>query len=142
MSQPNSSLPQPFNPPSRLLMGPGPSDVHPRVLAAMARPTVGHLDPSFVGLMDELKLLLRQVLRTDNALTIPVSGPGSVGMEACFVNLVEPGDKVIICENGVFGGRMKSVTERIGGQVVSGARCRGACLRAWWGVSPRGGRRW
>ena len=93
MSQPNSSLPQPFNPPSRLLMGPGPSDVHPRVLAAMARPTVGHLDPSFVGLMDELKLLLRQVLRTDNALTIPVSGPGSVGMEACFVNLVEPGDK-------------------------------------------------
>ena len=119
MSQPNSSLPQPFNPPSRLLMGPGPSDVHPRVLAAMARPTVGHLDPSFVGLMDELKLLLRQVLRTDNALTIPVSGPGSVGMEACFVNLVEPGDKVIICENGVFGGRMKSVTERIGGQVVS-----------------------
>lgn len=119
MSQPNSSLPQPFNPPSRLLMGPGPSDVHPRVLAAMARPTVGHLDPSFVGLMDELKLLLRQVLRTDNALTIPVSGPGSVGMEACFVNLVEPGDKVIICENGVFGGRMMSVTERIGGQVVS-----------------------
>ena len=119
VSQPNSSLPQPFNPPSRLLMGPGPSDVHPRVLAAMARPTVGHLDPSFVGLMDELKLLLRQVLRTDNALTIPVSGPGSVGMEACFVNLVEPGDKVIICENGVFGGRMKSVTERIGGQVVS-----------------------
>lgn len=119
MSQPNSTLPQPFNPPSRLLMGPGPSDVHPRVLAAMARPTVGHLDPSFVGLMDELKLLLRQVLRTENALTIPVSGPGSVGMEACFVNLVEPGDKVIICENGVFGGRMKSVTERIGGQVVS-----------------------
>ena len=119
MSQPNASLPQPFNPPSRLLMGPGPSDVHPRVLAAMARPTVGHLDPSFVGLMDELKLLLRQVLRTENALTIPVSGPGSVGMEACFVNLVEPGDKVIICENGVFGGRMKSVTERIGGQVIS-----------------------
>ena len=119
MSQPNASLPQPFNPPNRLLMGPGPSDVHPRVLAAMARPTVGHLDPSFVGLMDELKLLLRQVLRTENALTIPVSGPGSVGMEACFVNLVEPGDKVIICENGVFGGRMKSVTERIGGQVVS-----------------------
>ena len=115
----SNALPSSFTPPNRLLMGPGPSDVHPRVLEAMARQTVGHLDPSFVGLMDELKDLLRQVLRTQNALTIPVSGPGSVGMEACFVNLVEPGDKVVICENGVFGGRMKSVTERIGGKVVS-----------------------
>src|SRR5512147_2997180 len=93
-----------FNPPRRRLMGPGPSDVHPRVLAAMARPTVGHLDPSFVAMMDEVKALLRMAFRTKNELTIPLSGPGSVGMEACFVNLVEPGDKVIVCQNGAFGG--------------------------------------
>ena len=83
-----------FNPPVRRLMGPGPSDVHPRVLAAMGRPTIGHLDPSFIAMMDEIKDLLRYAFQTKNELTIPVSGPGSVGMEACFVNLVEPGDKV------------------------------------------------
>ena len=104
-----------FHPPLRTLMGPGPSDVSPRVLAAMARPTIGHLDPAFIGMMDEIKQLLQYALRTENALTMPVSAPGSAGMEACFVNLVEPGDKVIVCQNGVFGGRMKENVERVGG---------------------------
>nr|AMK59268.1 serine--pyruvate transaminase [uncultured bacterium UPO47] len=99
-------------------MGPGPSDVHPRVLAAMAQPTIGHLDPAFVALMDDIKALLRGAFRTRNAVTFPVSGPGSVGMEACFVNLVEPGDTVIVCRNGVFGGRMKENVERCGGVAV------------------------
>ena len=107
-----------FNPPIRTLMGPGPSDVHPRVLAAMARPTIGHLDPVFVGMMDELKLLLQYSFQTKNELTIPVSAPGSAGMETCFVNLVEPLDKVIVCSNGVFGGRMKENVERCGGVAV------------------------
>ena len=107
-----------FNPPVRTLMGPGPSDVHPRVLAAMARPIIGHLDPAFIGMMDEMKLLLQYAFQTKNALTIPVSAPGSAGMETCFVNLVEPGDKVVVCQNGVFGGRMKENVERSGGQAV------------------------
>lgn len=104
-----------FQPPVRTLMGPGPSDVHPRVLAAMARPTIGHLDPSFVQMMDELKILLQHAFQTRNTLTIPISAPGSGGMEACFVNLVELGDKVIVCQNGAFGGRMKENIERCGG---------------------------
>jgi len=108
----------PFNPPLRRLMGPGPSDVHPRVLAAMGRPTIGHLDPAFVAMMDEMKDMLRYAFRTRNDLTIPVSGPGSVGMESCFVNLVEPGDKVIVCQNGAFGGRMKENVERCGGNAA------------------------
>ncbi|MBW7850231.1 MAG: alanine--glyoxylate aminotransferase family protein [Rhodospirillales bacterium] len=99
-------------------MGPGPSDVHPRVLAAMARPTVGHLDPSFVAMMDELKALLQYAFQTANPLTLPVSGPGSAGMETCFANLVEPGDKVVVCVNGVFGGRMKENVERCGGIAI------------------------
>ena len=107
-----------FQPPLRTLMGPGPSDVHPRVLAAMARPTIGHLDPAFVDLMDDIKVLLRRAFKTDNEVTFPVSGPGSVGMEACFVNLVEPGDTVIVCRNGVFGGRMKENVERCGATAV------------------------
>jgi alanine-glyoxylate transaminase/serine-glyoxylate transaminase/serine-pyruvate transaminase len=109
---------RPFHPPARTLMGPGPSDVHPRVLAAMARPTIGHLDPAFVAMMDETKLLLQYAFQTKNALTIPVSAPGSAGMETCFANLVEPGDKVIVCVNGVFGGRMKENVERLGGTPV------------------------
>lgn len=109
----------PFDPPIRALMGPGPSDVHPRVLAAMARPTVGHLDPIFQTFMDELKALLRFAFRTDNELTIPLSAPGSAGMETCFVNLLEPGDTVVVCENGVFGTRMRQVAERIGARPVS-----------------------
>jgi alanine-glyoxylate transaminase/serine-glyoxylate transaminase/serine-pyruvate transaminase len=107
-----------FNPPVRTLMGPGPSDVHPRVLAAMSRPTIGHLDPKFVEMMDEVKAMLQAAFVTKNELTMPVSAPGSAGMETCFVNLVEPGDKVIVCVNGVFGGRMKENIERYGGVPV------------------------
>ncbi len=107
-----------FNPPIRVLMGPGPSDIHPRVLAAMARPCIGHLDPVFQALMEDMKDLLRYAFRTKNRLTMPASGPGSVGMETCFVNLVEPGDTVIVCQNGVFGGRMKENVERCGATCV------------------------
>ena len=107
-----------FHPPVRTLMGPGPSDVNPRILEAMSRPTIGHLDPVFVGMMDELKELLRYAFQTSNELSMPVSAPGSAGMEMCFVNLVEPGDKVIVCQNGVFGGRMKENVERCGGTPV------------------------
>jgi alanine-glyoxylate transaminase/serine-glyoxylate transaminase/serine-pyruvate transaminase len=107
-----------FHPPVRTLMGPGPSDVHPRVLAAMGRPTIGHLDPLFVKMMDETKTLLQYAFQTKNALTIPISAPGSAGMETCFANLVEPGDKVIVCTDGVFGGRMKENVERVGGLAV------------------------
>jgi alanine-glyoxylate transaminase/serine-glyoxylate transaminase/serine-pyruvate transaminase len=107
-----------FHPPVRTLMGPGPSDVNPRILEAMSRPTLGHLDPVFVTMMDEMKVLLRYAFHTNNELTMPVSAPGSAGMEMCFVNLVEPGDKVIVCQNGVFGGRMKENVERCGGTAV------------------------
>jgi alanine-glyoxylate transaminase/serine-glyoxylate transaminase/serine-pyruvate transaminase len=103
-----------FNPPVRTLMGPGPSDVHPRVTGAMARPCIGHLDPAFVGMMDEVKEMLQYAFKTKNKLTIPVSAPGSAGMEATFQNLLEHGDKAIVCQNGVFGGRMKEVVERCG----------------------------
>jgi len=109
---------QSFYPPQRTLMGPGPSDVNPRVSQAMARPTIGHLDPMFVSMMDEMKALLQYALQTKNELTIPVSAPGSAGMETCFVNLVEPGDTVIVCQNGVFGGRMKENVERCGAKAV------------------------
>ncbi|HYL17918.1 MAG TPA: aminotransferase class V-fold PLP-dependent enzyme [Burkholderiales bacterium] len=104
-----------FHPPQRTLMGPGPSEINPRVMAAMSLPAIGYLDPIFVEMMEELKGLLRYTFQTKNALTFPVSGPGSVGMEYCFVNLVAPGDKVIVCRNGVFGGRMIENVERCGG---------------------------
>ncbi len=107
-----------FFPPKRTLMGPGPSDVSPRVLAALSRPTIGHLDPLFVKLMDEIKGLLQYAFQTENELTLPVSAPGSAGMEACFVNLVSPGDTVIVCQNGVFGGRMKENVERCGATAI------------------------
>lgn len=103
-----------FHPPEVLLLGPGPSPVSRRVLEAMARPTIGHLDPRFVGMMDELKDLLRYAFETTNTLTVPISAPGSAGMEAAFVNLIEPGDKVVICQNGVFGARMRENVVRIG----------------------------
>ena len=109
---------QSFHPPVRTLMGPGPSDVNPRILEAMGRPTIGHLDPVFVCMMEEMKELLRYAFQTENKLTMPVSAPGSAGMEMCFVNLVEPGDKVIVCQNGVFGGRMKENVQRSGGTAV------------------------
>ena len=107
-----------FIPPVRTLMGPGPSDVSPTVLNALARPTLGHLDPLFIQLMDETKQLLQYAFQTNNNLTMPISAPGSAGMEACVVNLVEPGDVVIVCQNGVFGGRMKENVERCGGIAV------------------------
>ncbi len=107
-----------FHPPQRTLMGPGPSDVNPRILEALGRPTIGHLDPLFVEMMDEVKGLLQYAFQTRNELTMPVSAPGSAGMESCFVNLIEPGDKVIVCQNGVFGGRMKENVERCGGVAV------------------------
>jgi len=107
-----------FHPPVRTLMGPGPSDVNPRVLSAMSRPTIGHLDPVFVDMMDEMKGLLQYAFQTKNELTLPVSAPGSAGMETCFVNLVQPGDTVVVCANGVFGGRMKENVERCGATPV------------------------
>lgn len=107
-----------LTPPERTLMGPGPSDVHPRVLRAMSTPLVGHLDPAFLELMDEVQELLRYTFRTDNQWTIPVSGTGSAAMEAAFANIVEPGDTVLVPTNGYFGGRMASMSERAGGEVV------------------------
>src|SRR4051794_8588095 len=102
----------PLNPPQRVLLGPGPSDVPPRVLAALAAPTVGHLDPAYLAVMDETRRMLRAVFRTKNELTMAVSGTGSAGMEAAVVNLIEPGDEAIVCVNGVFGGRMRDVAQR------------------------------
>ena len=107
-----------FTPPQRTLMGPGPSNVYPRVLTALAQPTIGHLDPEFIRLMDETRNLLQYAFQTDNLLTLPISAPGSAGMEACFVNLVEPGDTVIVCQNGVFGGRMAENVLRCGGNTI------------------------
>jgi len=107
-----------FHPPLRTLMGPGPSDVNPRILEAMSRPTIGHLDPAFVAMMEEIKDMLRYAFQTRNPLTMPVSAPGSAGMETCFVNLVQPGDTVVVCVNGVFGGRMKENVERCGGTAI------------------------
>lgn len=107
-----------FYPPLRTLLGPGPSDVSPRILAAIGRPTIGHLDPEFIRLMDEIKALLQYAFKTSNPLTLPISAPGSAGMEAAFVNLLERGDKVIVCQNGVFGGRMKENVERCGATAV------------------------
>src|SRR5438552_10302965 len=97
------SIPGQLNPPKRLLLGPGPSDVHPRVLSAMATPLVGHLDPYFLEVMNETQGMLRQAYQTTNQLTIPISATGMAGMETCLVNLVEPGDKVAVCTMGFFG---------------------------------------
>src|ERR1700694_3292911 len=107
-----------FHPPQRTLMGPGPTEIHPRVLTTMSQPAIGYLDPVFVEMMEELKSLLRYVYQTKNALTFPLSGPGSVGMEFCFVNMVGPGDKVVVGQNGVFGGRMLENVIRCGGTPV------------------------
>ena len=107
-----------FHPPVRTLMGPGPSDVNPRILEALSRPTIGHLDPAFIQMMDEIKQLLQYAFKTENELTMPVSAPGSAGMETVFVNLIERGDKVIICQNGVFGARMKENVERCGADAI------------------------
>src|SRR5438874_1881330 len=108
-----------LNPSPRVLLGPGPSDVHPRVLTAMATPLLGHLDPEFLVLMNETQEMLRQVFRTQNRLTFPVSGTGSAGMETCVVNLIEPGDKMVVCVNGVFGQRMTDVAQRARAEVAT-----------------------
>ncbi len=108
----------PLNPPERILLGPGPSNPHPRVLEALSAPVVGHLDPEFFKIMEENKAMLRWLFHTDNDLTLPVSGTGSAGMETCLVNLVEEGDTVLVCVNGVFGTRMADIVERLGGNVV------------------------
>jgi alanine-glyoxylate transaminase/serine-glyoxylate transaminase/serine-pyruvate transaminase len=105
-------------PSPRVLLGPGPSNVHSRVLKAMSTPLVGHLDPEFLQLMEETKALLRAVFQTKNTLTLPISGTGSAGMETCFVNLLEPADEVIVGVNGVFGARMVDVIERCGARPV------------------------
>ena len=105
------------NPPIRTLLGPGPSPVHPRVLEALSLPVVGHLDPKFLEIMDQSMAMLREVFQTKNRLALPMSGTGSAGMETCFVNLVEPGDSVLIGVNGVFGTRMVDVAQRCGAQV-------------------------
>ncbi len=105
--------------PERILMGPGPSDVPASVLLAMARPTIGHLDPAFLTLMDRVRARLKTIFCTTNEMTLAVSGTGSAGMETCFVNLVEPGDKVLVGRNGVFGGRMVDVAGRCGAEVVT-----------------------
>ncbi len=107
-----------FNPPNRVLMGPGPSDAHPRVLRAMASPLIGHLDPLFVEMMDQVKSMVQQCFMTENALSFVVSAPGSAGMETCLVNLLEPEDECIIVTNGVFGGRMIDIAERCGAKVT------------------------
>ncbi|OOE66061.1 pyridoxal-phosphate-dependent aminotransferase family protein [Salinivibrio kushneri] len=109
---------QSFQPVARTLMGPGPSDIYPSVLQSLSKPTLGHLDPLFIAMMDEVKQLLQYAFQTENTFTIAVSAPGSAGMEACFVNLVEPGDTVIVCRNGVFGDRMRENVERCGAHAV------------------------
>src|SRR6185436_9126458 len=111
-------IPDAFSAPPRLLMGPGPSDVAPSVLKALSQPLVGHLDPVFVKMMEEIKSMLRAVFQTKNEMAFPVSGTGSAGMEFCCVNLIEPGDEVVIGVNGVFGGRMADVAERCGAKVT------------------------
>jgi len=108
-----------FTPPRRLLLGPGPSDAHPRVLAAMSLPLIGHLDPAFLALMDDVKRMLRAVFRTRNELTFAVSGTGSAGMEACLVNLLEEGDEAVVMVNGEFGRRMTDIVERCRARAVA-----------------------
>ncbi len=107
-----------LNPSQRVLMGPGPSDVHPRVLNAMSMPLLGHLDPQFLEVMDDIKVMLKATLKTENELSFVVSAPGSAGMETCLVNLLEPGDDAVICVHGVFGNRMVDIAERCGATVT------------------------
>ena len=120
-----------FEPPKRLLLGPGPSPVDDRVLAAMSAPVFGHLDPLFLRCMDDVQALLRYVFETENRVTIPISATGSAGMEAALVNVIEPGDEVVVCINGVFGTRMRDIIERAKGRPV--------VVEAKWGeaIEPR-----
>src|SRR6266446_2412473 len=105
-------LPGQLNPSPRLLLGPGPSDVHPRVLTVMATPLLGHLDPQFLTLMNETQEMLQQAFGTKNRLTLPMSATGMAGMETCMVNLLEPGDKIVVCVNGFFGQRQAEIAGR------------------------------
>src|ERR1700694_1847800 len=105
--------------PDRLLMGPGPSNAYPEVMAALGRPLLGHLDPKFLEVLDDTCEQLRTAFQTDNALTLPISGTGSAGMEAALVNLVEPGDPVVVGVNGLFGQRMAEVAARCGAKVIA-----------------------
>lgn len=114
----SEQLPPPLNPPVRVLMGPGPSDIHPRVLRALSANTVGHLDPYYLTLMNDMQQMLRAAFRTENPMTLALSATGSAGMESTVVNLIEPGDSMVVCVNGVFGGRMVDVAERAGAQVT------------------------
>jgi alanine-glyoxylate transaminase/serine-glyoxylate transaminase/serine-pyruvate transaminase len=113
-----TTIPGQLSPSPRLLLGPGPSDAHPRVLSAMTTPLLGHLDPQFLELMNETQAMLREVFRTKNQLTFPVSATGTAGMETCLVNLLEPGDKAVICTAGYFGNRMVDIAGRTGAQVT------------------------
>lgn len=112
------NLPGPLNPPPRLLLGPGPCDAHPRVLRAMATPLLGHLDPQFLDIMNTVQEMLRAVYQTRNPVTFPVSATGMAGMETCFVNLVEPGDRVVVCVAGFFGQRMVEIANRAGARLT------------------------
>ena len=107
-----------FQPPKRILLGPGPSPVDDRILSAMAAPVLGHLDPLFLQCMDDVQALLRYVFETENRVTIPISATGSAGMEAALVNVIEPGDEVVVCINGVFGERMRDIVERAGARPI------------------------
>ena len=111
-----NSFPE-LRPPARVLLGPGPSNVHPRVMKAMLSPVLGHLDPDFVGIMEDIKKLLRLVFRTSNEITFPVSGTGSAGMECVMANLIEEGDHVVVGAAGAFGGRLAEVADRMGAKV-------------------------
>lgn len=107
-----------FKPINRILMGPGPANVHPKVLEALSKSTLGHLDPQFIELMEDIKFLLRYIFKTENKHTFVLSGPGSLGMETCLVNMIEPGDKVVVCVGGYFANRMVQIVEKIGGHPV------------------------
>lgn len=113
-----TGAPPSFMPPSRLLLGPGPSPIDPRILQAFTRPTLGHLDPQFLKLMDEVRGMLQEVFRTKNELSFPISGTGTAGMETCLVNLIEPGDEVVVLVQGYFGARMADIAGRAGGRVT------------------------
>ncbi|HEX3086808.1 MAG TPA: aminotransferase class V-fold PLP-dependent enzyme, partial [Pyrinomonadaceae bacterium] len=117
-----------FNPPKRILLGPGPSPVDDRVLSAMAAPLLGHLDPLFLQCMDDVQSLLRYVFETENRVTIPISATGSAGMEAALVNVIEPGDEVVVCINGVFGERMRDIIERAGAKPITVAATWGEAI--------------
>src|SRR2546421_7005419 len=118
-NEPMSQSYKRFDPPKRILLGPGPSPVDDRVLSAMAAPLLGHLDPLFLQCMDDVQSLLRYVFETENRVTVPISATGSAGMEAALVNVIEPGDEVVVCINGVFGERMRDIIGRASGKPIT-----------------------